>query len=960
VAALSLVFDILARDNASGPLRNVGNTAGRTGQQLGQVEQSVGRLGGAMGKLGGVLKVAGLAFAGMGIAEFLTDSVRSLERIERINAQTTSVIKSTGGAAKVTAQNVFDLTGNLENLTATEAESIQQGANLLLTFTNIKNGVGANNQIFDQAVGAMTDMARALDTTGGANIDTSKTAIQLGKALNDPIKGVTALQRVGVSFTETQKDQIRGFVEAGDVMSAQRIILAELTKEFGGAGEAFARTTAGKIELAKHALGTFGETITGFVLPALGNLASKGADAFNALAEGFSSGEVTSGGFKGVMQGLGVAVKDLFGAVGDVAGVVGDTLGPAFKLLVPVIKVAFQAFGAIASVIGDVAGWFGDLPGPIKAGAVALGLFLLLRGPMSAFFTSLAVGITSTVTGMGLAVASTGIFRAAMGGLLTALGGPLGLAITGVTIGLGFLVDWMGKGDDATQANTQSTQDYAAALREANGVVTENVRTQAAKSAQDAGVLAVADKLGISLSTVTDAITNQGSALTNVQGALQTFIDQHTNAEGRSAQFGASVDAEGKAAMAAMEALNSLAGQSGTTASSQEQLARATAGAGTAAGAAQLSQQQLTTQLQDAADAASEAKQETDLYKTSLDLLTGANVSMIEVESHLQDALAAADGALKDMTGSVLQANGQFNLQSEAGRKAADVLLGVKDAGNQVIATMINQGASESDVRAKDAQLRDSFIHTAMQMGISRGAAEQLANQILGIPAERRTTITADTGPARTQLNGLINDYRGYQINLGLSPTFNRFAAAEGGILPGYTPGRDVHHFSSPTAGGLSLSGGEAIMRPEWTKAVGPSFVGRMNKLAKTSGVAGVRSGGRGPRSASPTSGAAWALAAMTAPGSCRRSPTSSAVARRTPAWVRRRTSRGVASLAATACSRSARPRTRAAASATWPARCSASTSSRPATTYGSAGMPAAPATRCSRRALTWQWRTAV
>lgn len=58
---------------------------------------------------------------------------------------------------------------------------------------------------------------------------------------------------------------------------------------------------------------------------------------------------------------------------------------------------------------------------------------------------------------------------------------------------------------------------------------------------------------------------------------------------------------------------------------------------------------------------------------------------------------------------------------------------------------------------------------------------------------------------------------------------------AAGGVLPGYTPGRDVHHFFSPTAGNLHLSGGEAIMVPEWTKAVGgPVAVARMNKAARS------------------------------------------------------------------------------------------------------------------------------
>ena len=66
-------------------------------------------------------------------------------------------------------------------------------------------------------------------------------------------------------------------------------------------------------------------------------------------------------------------------------------------------------------------------------------------------------------------------------------------------------------------------------------------------------------------------------------------------------------------------------------------------------------------------------------------------------------------------------------------------------------------------------------------------------------------------------------------------------AFATGGILPGYTPGRDVHSFVSPTAGRLDLSGGEAIMRPEWTAAMGTGYVNQMNALARQGGTEAIR-----------------------------------------------------------------------------------------------------------------------
>ncbi|MFF0736912.1 hypothetical protein ACFYVK_35525 [Streptomyces chartreusis] len=73
------------------------------------------------------------------------------------------------------------------------------------------------------------------------------------------------------------------------------------------------------------------------------------------------------------------------------------------------------------------------------------------------------------------------------------------------------------------------------------------------------------------------------------------------------------------------------------------------------------------------------------------------------------------------------------------------------------------------------------------------------------------------------------------------APKLKAFKFASGGIMPGYTPGKDVHKFVSPTGGALELSGGEAIMRPEFTRAVGSGFVNTMNALARTQGAQGIK-----------------------------------------------------------------------------------------------------------------------
>ncbi|WP_069627132.1 hypothetical protein [Streptomyces niveus] len=73
------------------------------------------------------------------------------------------------------------------------------------------------------------------------------------------------------------------------------------------------------------------------------------------------------------------------------------------------------------------------------------------------------------------------------------------------------------------------------------------------------------------------------------------------------------------------------------------------------------------------------------------------------------------------------------------------------------------------------------------------------------------------------------------------APKLDKFKFAKGGIMPGYTPGRDVHRFVSPTGGQLDLSGGEAIMRPEFTRAVGPGFIAELNKIASSRGSVGIK-----------------------------------------------------------------------------------------------------------------------
>jgi hypothetical protein len=84
---------------------------------------------------------------------------------------------------------------------------------------------------FDRSIELSVDLAEVLGT------DLRSQVVQLGKALEDPITGLTALRRVGVSFTESQKEQIKTLVASGEALKAQGIILDTISKQVGGAAE---------------------------------------------------------------------------------------------------------------------------------------------------------------------------------------------------------------------------------------------------------------------------------------------------------------------------------------------------------------------------------------------------------------------------------------------------------------------------------------------------------------------------------------------------------------------------------------------------------------------------------------------------------------------------------------------------------------------------------------------------
>lgn len=215
----------------------------------------------AKGVVLGQAAFEGLKFAATALTGALTSTVKSFSDSQKVGVQLDAVLKSTKGAAGLAKQELLDMAASLQKVTAFSDEAVLGAENLLLTFTNI------GKDVFPEATKTVLDMSTALGQ------DTKSSAIQLGKALNDPIQGITALTRVGVRFTDEQKKQIETLVDSGKTMEAQKLILEELKLEFGGSAEAAGTTFAGAMERLNNVIDDakekIGEVVVGALQPFL-------------------------------------------------------------------------------------------------------------------------------------------------------------------------------------------------------------------------------------------------------------------------------------------------------------------------------------------------------------------------------------------------------------------------------------------------------------------------------------------------------------------------------------------------------------------------------------------------------------------------------------------------------------------------------------------------------------------
>lgn len=356
----------------------------------------------------------GMAAAGVGIATQVHAGIQSLVELEEANAQTAAAIKSTGGAAGLTLEDIRKLSEALEDQTTIDDKLIQSGANILLTFRKV------SKDAFAPALEVAMDLSTRLGT------DLNSAVLQVGKALEDPVRGVTALRRAGVQLNDEQIEHIKTLVEQNDLYGAQQVLLDELKTQVGGSARALAEGAGGAQRRWEDAVEGMQQSLAVGFLPLIEDISERFQNlasdpAFMQRVQGF--GETLAAGFERVLGVIEQIPWDtVAGAMEITAGAVNGLLG-AFTSLPPWVQTAV------------ISGW---------------GLNKLSGGALGNIVGSLGSGLIKGVLGMNAGVVNINAGMVNGGGGLPGVGGAAGkgglagklgrVAGIGLAVGGGVLV----------------------------------------------------------------------------------------------------------------------------------------------------------------------------------------------------------------------------------------------------------------------------------------------------------------------------------------------------------------------------------------------------------------------------------------------------------------------------------------------------------------------------------------
>jgi len=397
------------RDKISPGLENANTKAKGLESTMGGIKNVIGKIGIAMG---------GMMLAMKGF-EYLKEATAESGNLKIAQDQVRAGLKSTANAAGITYKEISKINTSLFHASNFTKEQLMSMQSIIVTFPGItKKSFGSAGQI-------IADMSTRMGQ------DVKMTAIQVGKALQDPVLGATALRRVGVNLTAEQSAAIKKLVAEGKKQVAQQMIMTELNKEFGGSAKAaydalplseYGKTMAdvkekiGDAVLAletalEPAITTIGKTIMIVIdsLEALFHWMSENKTIIEAVTIGVVAGVVAWKAYNLVtLIASGSMLKFIFGLTGMFSGIIANTAAvwawTTALLANPAVWVAIGIGALIASVVA-LTKHFGGFKNMIKGvweilKAFALGVGNAFKGLAEIIVGALTFNPAKMVAGL--------------------------------------------------------------------------------------------------------------------------------------------------------------------------------------------------------------------------------------------------------------------------------------------------------------------------------------------------------------------------------------------------------------------------------------------------------------------------------------------------------------------------------------------------------------------------------
>ena len=571
----------------------------------------------------------------------------------------------------------------------------------------------------------------------------------------------------GPDIASAARDQLSGIADAAKGLLAP-------FKELGG--KALADFLHILLNVGKAAIDVLENLASGVepVISALSGLAGEGsgaASALDILVMLLDAATSAVAGLSGVLVPIGHVIGGLVSAFGALPGPVQTfvfamlmmrRVTPLLTNLAGTVRGsvtgAFQSLNQQMAVQRNLAAAAGQSLGRYGAAFAVLQARVPMIGQMANSFrtaSAAGTGFTSTLRGMA-AAAGTGL-RGAMGGLMSAMGGPWGVALAGVTVGLGMLASAQQEAASRAAEHKADIDGLTGALRQSNGVIDESVRQQAAQTVQAKKLEGVNNSLmdvmgaaGYKLKDVTDAYLGQGTSVSKLADHMRDLAKEQEAAFNKTDRGDSDRDAIAARAAAyqeAAQALDGMAGDSKKAASAAKELDEAQKGTGDGVSA----YDRLKAAVTALADKTGDADSRTRALRASLDLLSGGSISLQAAQARVNEAITQANEAMGNGINkaegwgqSLVKANGQLDTTSRNGQSLFNTLNNIADgSSNAAIAAFEFADAQGKELpqqlqaaQAEMQKARDAAVKLGEGYGLSTQQAKGVADAMGLIPGQ--------------------------------------------------------------------------------------------------------------------------------------------------------------------------------------------------------------------------------